>query len=62
MLEDMFGSGYLENLSVLGEDSTEMSILAEKYIFAPFWEKLKWSEVPIQVTSELTFRLECGSM
>jgi hypothetical protein len=45
MLNDMFGAGYLENLSVLGQDSEEMSLLAEKYIFAPFWEKLQWSEV-----------------
>eukprot|EP01126_Amoeba_proteus_P044143 TRINITY_DN4889_c0_g1_i1.p1 TRINITY_DN4889_c0_g1~~TRINITY_DN4889_c0_g1_i1.p1 ORF type:complete len:797 (-),score=196.99 TRINITY_DN4889_c0_g1_i1:197-2494(-) len=45
MLEDLFGSGYLNNLSTLGEDSTEMAKLAHKFIFGPFWRTLKCSEV-----------------
>ena len=45
LLEDMFGVGLLRNLSVIGENSEQLSEMVDKSLFKPFWDATKSSDV-----------------
>uniref|UniRef100_A0A6B2KYV1 tRNA(Ile)-lysidine synthetase n=1 Tax=Arcella intermedia TaxID=1963864 RepID=A0A6B2KYV1_9EUKA len=47
LLGDIFGFGYLNNLSALGEDSKELSELLTATVFKPVWETIKRTEVGV---------------
>eukprot|EP00301_Raphidiophrys_heterophryoidea_P007417 c12876_g1_i1.p1 GENE.c12876_g1_i1~~c12876_g1_i1.p1 ORF type:complete len:676 (-),score=190.64 c12876_g1_i1:185-2152(-) len=43
LLEDVYGDGFLHNLSMLGEESTQLNALVQSAIFQPFYAKVKHS-------------------
>lgn len=54
--------GYLNNLSALGEDSNEIRELCLKYIFQPFWNTIRKSEVGIWVRITLGSAIANGQV
>jgi|TARA_B110000003_G_scaffold5494_1_gene5792 tRNA(Ile)-lysidine synthetase-like protein len=52
LLEDMFGIGLLRNLSVIGENSEQLSEMVDKSLFKPFWDATKSSDVGCYVDCE----------
>eukprot|EP01125_Pyxidicula_operculata_P013369 TRINITY_DN442_c0_g5_i3.p1 TRINITY_DN442_c0_g5~~TRINITY_DN442_c0_g5_i3.p1 ORF type:complete len:617 (-),score=190.29 TRINITY_DN442_c0_g5_i3:126-1976(-) len=47
MLKDIFGAGYLKNLTALGQDSNELQELTYTSIFRPFWDSIQRSNVGV---------------
>lgn len=45
LLADVFGAGYLKNISTIGGDSAELAELTVKYVFGPFWKTLRIDNV-----------------
>ncbi|KAL6072721.1 tRNA(Ile)-lysidine synthetase [Balamuthia mandrillaris] len=49
LLQDMYGEGYLSNLSTMAEDSTQISEMVYFSHFKPFWESVQKSQVCVWV-------------
>jgi len=45
LLEDMFGVGFLRNVTMIGENSEQLSSMVNQSIFKPFWEATKMSDI-----------------
>ena len=45
LLEDMFGVGFLRNLSMIGENSEQLCAMVDGSIFKPFWDATRMSDV-----------------
>ena len=45
LLEDMFGVGFLRNLSMIGENSEQLCEMVDESIFKPFWDATIMSDV-----------------
>ena len=43
LLEEMYGIGYLDHLSHLGSESSQLSSITSKHLFNPFWNSIKKS-------------------
>lgn len=49
LLADVFGAGYLKNISTIGGDSAELAELTVKYVFGPFWKTLRIDNVGVSI-------------
>lgn len=47
MLASLFGSGYLKNLSALGQDSAEVHTILYDLLFKPVWDTVQRTEVAV---------------
>lgn len=45
LLEDMFGDGFMRNVSMIGENSDQLSEMVDNALFKPFWNDRKMSDV-----------------
>ena len=45
LLEDMFGDGFLRNVSMLGENSDQLAEMVDTALFKPFWNSTRMSDV-----------------
>ena len=45
LLEDMFGDGFMRNVSMIGDNSDQLSEMVEEAVFQPFWDAMKVSDV-----------------
>ena len=49
LLTDMYGNGFLNNLSTLGKESTQFKDMAMNNIFKPFYDRIKHSNLAVWV-------------
>ena len=49
LLDNMYGNGFLNNLSLLRNQSIQFKNIAIKYIFKPFYDKIKFSNLAVWV-------------
>ena len=45
LLEDMFGDGFLRNVTMIGENSDELREMVDNALFKPFWDATRVSDV-----------------